>query len=298
MARRKAAIHPLPDWFDLRAYNVLLTLTNEQLFEELTFRLFGIIQSKNTDEWLPAISSKNVLIASTSKSTLGLCPNPHIEKLVLYEGASIQPLDFDRVESLHNFAKSSPWIFKSYADDEASFMAFFLAASMSIGSGRIKSRPGHKMRSVSLFMKNGCVDVSIDLERYTDKEILTDLTELLPMWRRQMEHPEQDKKASGSIGERQIIKKIINYQVIPMFDLSIWSMVSGFAYTAEQFSRVLYPDEIVTAKQVTESRFPFVMKFLNDDWIDMARNWLRETDRGTGKRNGERLVSDTIEGIG
>ena len=41
MARRKATIHPLPDWFDLRAYDVLLELTNDQLVREASLRFMG-----------------------------------------------------------------------------------------------------------------------------------------------------------------------------------------------------------------------------------------------------------------
>ncbi len=79
-----------------------------------------------------------------------------------------------------------------------------------------------------------------------------------------------------------------------MLDLMIWAKMGEFEYSAGQLSRALYPNEIVTAKHVSDTRQPFAMKFADEDYADMVKLWLRQTDRGTGKRNGERLVKDTI----
>ena len=129
----------------------------------------------------------------------------------------------------------------------------------------------------------------------TDAEILSQLADLLPLWRTQLNEPEPDKTSAGVIGP-SLIKRIIEYKSIPMLDLMIWANINSFSYSSEQLSRVLYPTEIITGKHINDTKMPFTMKFSNESYMDMVDLWLRQTDRDTGKRNSERLVKDTILG--
>lgn len=305
MARREAAIHPLPDWFDLRAYDVLLELTNDQLVREASLRFMG--KGKLADLWCPIMSANNVLISpqfdDMAKTT------PFLENFMLFEGAAVQPIDFGHIYRLHEFAEGDPVSVRHPADSvgmgipSSSAAAMVMRVPMFTGNGSMRLRPSGLMKSVSLSSLDGGVDVSIYLDSHTDAEILVELAELLPMWRKQLDLPEPNKKRNETTGrkrqsEESIIKKLIEYRIIPMLDLILWAELNGFEYTAEQLSRDLYPNELVSDKHVRETRFPFACRFLNHDFNDMTALWLRQTDRGTGKRNGDRLVKDTIAGTG
>ncbi len=305
MARRKATIHPLPDWFDLKAYDVLLELTNEYLVREVSLRFMG--EAKLADLWLPVVSTKNVLISPQFNDMAK--PTPFLEKFMLYEGTSVQPIDFGHVYRLHEFAEDNPICVRHPADTAgkgippSSLAALLIETSMLVGSGSMTPRQSGLMKSVSLCSKDGRVDLSVSLDNYTDTEILSELADLLPMWRKQLDQPEPNKKLNETTRRKRhsgesIIKGLIEYRIIPMLDLILWAGLNGFEYTAEQLSRELYPNELISDKQVSETRYPFACRFLNHNFNDMTALWLRQTDRDTGKRNGERLVKDTIAGTG
>lgn len=305
MARREATIHPLPDWFDLKNYEVLLTLTNDQLVREACLRFMG--QEKLAELWLPIVSTKSVLISPQFDDMKK--PTPFLEKFMLYEDAAVQPIDFGHIYRLHELAENDPVSVRHPAHpsgmgiQSSSAAAMIMRMSMFTGNGSMRIRSSGLMKSVSLCSNDGGVDLSIYLDSHTDDEILGQLADLLPKWRSQLDLPEPNKKRNETTGrkrqsEESIIKKLIEYRIIPMLDLILWAGLNGFEYTAEQLSRDLYPNELVSDKHVSETRFPFACRFLNHDFNDMTALWLRQTDRGTGKRNGERLVKDTIAGTG
>ncbi len=134
------------------------------------------------------------------------------------------------------------------------------------------------------------VNVGISLIDSTDAEILAELAQLLPLWRKQLTLPEPTKSEVGTVGP-SAIRRIIDYKVIPMLDLMLWAKIEGFEYSAEQLSRILFPDEIVTAKHMTDTRIPFAKNFANHNYQNMISLWLRQTGRD-GKLNGDRLVGD------
>lgn len=134
-------------------------------------------------------------------------------------------------------------------------------------------------------------EIGINLAAATDAEVLAEIKQLLPLWRQRATLPEPVKNETGVIGP-SIIRRIVQYKVIPMVDLMVWAKIQGFQYSAEQLSRVLYPDTegvMVTAKQMAETRIPFALGFIDLGYQDLLRLWLSETGPD-GKRNGERLV--------
>ena len=317
MARRKATIHPLPDWFDLKAYDALLELTNDELMLEHSIR-HAINISPNVDDIaktsIELFSRGNVLLVgslvitdpdclltggeklqlvelepgfvSTGIVTYIRSPEPSAipepdERTCLSEGYHIQPTSFLDLQSMLSFADGEK-IFRPPTKES---------------NGHPLIRTSFRRVSVSSLLANGKVEAEINIEGSTDAEIVADLTELLPLWREQLGIPEPAKRESGAIGP-SVIKRLIQYQIIPMLDLMIWANLNGFEYSAEQLSRSLYPNEIVTAKHVSDTHQPFAMKFSDEHYTDMIMLWRRQTDRGTGKRNGERLVKDTIAGTG
>ena len=67
--------------------------------------------------------------------------------------------------------------------------------------------------------------VSIDLDDATDDEIITSLTHLLPLWRKELKVPERACR-SERIGLKTL-QKLISNRVIPIVDLLIWGEKSG-----------------------------------------------------------------------
>ncbi len=63
--------------------------------------------------------------------------------------------------------------------------------------------------------------VSIDLDDATDDEIITSLTHLLPLWRKELKVPEREHVAQKRIGLKTL-QKLISNRVIPIVDLLIW----------------------------------------------------------------------------
>lgn len=316
MARRSLKPHPLPDWFNLNAYNSLLDINNESLIKEVTSRsyLYSSEHIENTvllydleplkrgevlletdaiydsDDIPEMVYSEITAIGpdfiapGIPRITIEQLPEPverPKDKESLAGGNSIWPLDFSSLLMANLWAEKQD-IFRPGKPDPG-------------GYSLIKTE--YMLASVSAHSENGRVEAAIDLDGSTDAEILEELRELLPMWRKQLNLPEPAKNECGVVGP-STIKRMIEYRVIPMLDLMIWAKINGFEYSAEQLSRVLYPDVIVSAKHVNDTRKPFAMKFMDENYTDMINLWIKQIDRDTGKRNGCRIVKDTIEGIG
>ncbi|WP_323908894.1 DUF6387 family protein [Aeromonas caviae] len=134
------------------------------------------------------------------------------------------------------------------------------------------------------------IKIGVNLGEATDDELVNEFRRLIPLWRQQSAQPEPTKNETGKVGP-STIRRIIEYKVLPMIDLMVWAQINGFKYSAEQLSRVLFPEELVTAKQMAETRIPFTLGFANSDYQDMLRLWLDQTG-ADGKQNGDRLVRD------
>ncbi len=316
MARRSLKPHPLPDWFNLNAYHALLDINNESLVKEVTSRcyLYSSEHIENTVLFynLEPLKRGEVLLEKDAiydsddipemvyseitaigpdfiapgipRITIEQLPEPvelPKDKERLDGGDSIWPLNFISLQ-MANFWAEKHDIFRPGEPGPD-------------GYSLIKTE--YMLASVSAHTKNGRIEATIDLDGSTDTEILEELRTLLPMWRKQLNLAEPAKNECGVVGP-STIKRIIEYRVIPMLDLMIWAKINGFEYSAEQLSRVLYPDMIVSAKHVNDTRKPFAMKFIDENYVDMINLWIKQTDRDTGKRNGCRQVKDTIEGIG
>ena len=316
MARRSLKPHPVPDWFNLNAYNVLLGINNECLIKEVTSRGY-LYSSEHIDQteqlyYLEPLNKGEVLLEADAiydsndtsemvySEITAIGPDfiaPGIPRITIEQlsepveqpkdkerlagGNSIWPLDFSRL-LMANFWAEKQDIFRPGEPGP---------------NGYSLINTEYMLASVSAHTKNGRIETTIDLDGSTDTEILEELRTLLPMWRKQLNLAEPAKNECGMVGP-STIKRIIEYRVIPMFDLMIWAKINGFEYSAEQLSRVLYPDEIVSAKHVSDTRKPFATKFIDENYVDMINLWIKQNDRDTGKRNGNRPVKDTIEGIG
>lgn len=307
MARREATIHPLPDWFDLRNYDGLLGLPNGWLIDEVRARVVWLHDAKGDDRWLPGVDFWQTVVTARATVTTrvlidhpgwGYSPvwatrEPQDGSLQLPFSRSIYPIDWLSVALLYEWGRRRG-IYPDY--DE-------LSGGSTAPDGNLAAVGFESVACHAPFGYAGDIQTGISLEDFTDAEILADLAELLPKWRKQLGMKEPNKKLNKTTGrerqsEESVIKRVIEYRIIPMLDLMIWAKLNDFKYTDEQLSRVLYPDELVTAQKFAETRRARARDFENEHFIDMVMLWLRQTDRGTDKRNGDRLVKDTIAGTG
>lgn len=253
MARRPTKIHPLPQWFNLTDYGFIPCMTNRDLIHEVILRVKGV---NGISRLYQAKYIEHEL--------------PQVGRL--HDGSA--PSDF--IEAIH------------YANDlmlyrEGRFAGAPILADISRGQA-----PNEVYEPIKLV--KGEIDCLINLHSYTDKEILQSLADMLPVLRERKGIPEPAKREIGAIGP-STIKRIIEYNVIPMLDLVLWAKHEGFEYSAEQLSRVLFPEAFVSGKHLTDTRIPFALGFANHDYQDMVSLWLKQTGRD-GKQNGERLVRD------
>ena len=307
MARREATIHPLPDWFALSNYGGLFNLPNEWLIDEVRARVVWLHDAKGDDRWLPGVDFwQTVVAAGATVTTRVLIDHPgwgytpvwatrdhQAGSLQLPLSRSIYPIDWLSVGLLYECGRRRG-IYPGH--DE-------LARGSTALGGNLATVGFESVACHAPFGYTGGIQTSIALEGFTDAEILADLAELLPKWRKQLNQPEPNKKRDETTGRKRqsedsVIKRVIEYRIIPMLDLMIWAKINDFKYTDEQLSRALYPDELVTAKKFAETRRARASDFEDEGFVDMVRLWLNQTDRGTGKRNGDRLVKDTIAGTG
>lgn len=277
----------LPDWFNLEKYNELSTITALDFIEQLELRSLLFLLSKDISvhldtpatteeaytlvlfkEWYDSLSNGVVvIISSDEKNTilhslpeslnssyeweresdreLFLKLNPILPQLS--ESDSILPVSFLTLKTFDNTAKKSG----IYQDKNSELV-----------------NPGFELGSVSLHksMNNPAkyeILTTIDIHSYTDHEILNDLKYLLQKWRR--ETNQQEPKRITGIGPSDF-KTLIDYKVIPMFDLLIWGQVNNKKITDEMLSRVLFPDFIhdeCTSEMIRKTRKPFAMKYTN-----------------------------------
>ncbi|KHT02568.1 DUF6387 family protein [Pectobacterium brasiliense] len=85
------------------------------------------------------------------------------------------------------------------------------------------------------------VMVEIDLSSGTDEEIAESLKAALPQWRK-VRGIEPDITDAVRFGYGTI-KKIINYRLIPMIDILVWSNLHKVRISEDRLSRLLYTDD-------------------------------------------------------
>ncbi|WP_143444513.1 DUF6387 family protein [Klebsiella michiganensis] len=85
------------------------------------------------------------------------------------------------------------------------------------------------------------VMVEIDLTNGTDEEIAESLKAALPQWRK-VRGIEADTTDAIRFGYGTI-KKIINYRLIPMIDILVWSNLHKVRISENRLSRLLYTDD-------------------------------------------------------
>lgn len=129
----------------------------------------------------------------------------------------------------------------------------------------LKKKPITKtMRDFFLNQNSSKMYVSFDLGMSSDEEIITALQTMLPILRKEYEiEPVKTEK----IGLAKI-RKLVDYNIIPMMDLLIWAKFKKVKISNMVLSRVLYPDftsEIRGEDHIKDTDRPVAEKSLNGE---------------------------------
>ena len=120
------------------------------------------------------------------------------------------------------------------------------------------------MRDFFLNQNSSKMYVSFDLGMSSDEEIITALQTMLPDLRKEYEiEPVKTEK----IGLAKI-RKLVDYNIIPMMDLLIWAKFKKVKISNMVLSRVLYPDftnEIRGEDHIKDTDRPVAEKSLNGE---------------------------------
>lgn len=92
--------------------------------------------------------------------------------------------------------------------------------------------------SYSDFMGDSSIICNIGLDNYTDDEILMALKHHLPLWRKDLNIPESNKRFIKPAE----IKKIREYRIIPFLDLMIWERDMSATITKSVIAASVFPD--------------------------------------------------------
>ncbi len=114
------------------------------------------------------------------------------------------------------------------------------------------------------------VMLEVDLSSGTDDEIAESLKAALPQWRKYMEIQENplDSVRFGY----GTIKKLINYRIIPMLDILVWTKIKQIRVSDDRLSRLLYTDDddesqIRLHYHVKDTDRPLALKAASVDFI-------------------------------
>ncbi|MEH4811251.1 DUF6387 family protein, partial [Klebsiella pneumoniae] len=125
------------------------------------------------------------------------------------------------------------------------------------------------------------VMVEIDLANGTDEEIAESLKAALPQWRK-VRGIEPDATEAIRFGYGTI-KKIINYRLIPLIDILVWSNLHQVRVSEDRLSRLLYTDDDNEEQtrlnhQIRDTDRPLAMKAASIPFIRQFHLFINKND--------------------
>ena len=117
--------------------------------------------------------------------------------------------------------------------------------------------------------------VSIDLEDATDEEIIASMTKVLPLWRKQLELPEQAHVARKIIGLKTI-KKLMANRVLPILDLLIWERRNGKEVSNPMIGALVFNDDPKDTQAIKETIKPFALEAMSEQYTRLLRLYMNK----------------------
>ncbi|MBA0171239.1 DUF6387 family protein [Pectobacterium versatile] len=124
---------------------------------------------------------------------------------------------------------------------------------------------------------------SINLDDATDEEIIANISQLLPLWRKQLSLPEQEHIAQKRVGVKTL-KKLVSNRVIPILDLLLWGAKTGKDITNPMISLLVFGDDPKDTQAIKESIRPFALESMSEKYTRLLRLHInKDGELGTTK---------------
>ncbi len=269
----------LPKWFDIQNYNFNKGLSKPEILNQIHCRAELIIQVsdvikknahpevidslKDCSLWWQIIEGSPLI-----KSNIEL-ENSHIDMDWLDKiGINVKELNLLGIQ--HSPAIKGIPASKALSIGQE-IEQFNLVKPLSDDSplkGILKLYPSgfneidiNKLKPALRCMQNVSeISVDINIADFSDAEILMQLGDLLPIWRKDTGlHNPKEK----GLSKESNYKKIQEYQVIACLDLYMWQVFFGIKIPNRVLTVALFPNGEKGEKELTETVFPFVNKMVN-----------------------------------
>lgn len=240
----------LPKWFDIESYDVLLSLSDDELLFQLIERREHYRDSDgiNDHDFIDYYFSKGV-IKDQEKYSYSFTDREFEKRysdLQLHAKGAIAPLNIIKLG--HLYEKSLPYIESNKIN---------------------RSLRGQKRSVTGTVDTSNEMHLSINLD-WPDELIIKDLMQLLPMWREGLSNTGGSHLFTSQSWE--IIKrKIFDYNIFPILDLLTWAKWSGKKITKGVLSVVLFPDGRYDYTNITQTIMPFIENLMKDFSIEKYR---------------------------
>lgn len=268
----------IPSWFDIKNYKELNMLNEGLLLYQLEFRIELINSYKfhaDIDDKAPSAIEEYLYNAELRRWISIVSGHPIVEhnwEDEINEEEEKISLSDSKQHNLSEEEISLRQAIENWSDYEKknvtrlpSAMAFSGLNTLSLVNLKEKLRKkeilngkyplngikdAHFLADINLVLRETSeiieevspVYLLLRLEKCTDKEIISELKKLLPLWRTQLAIPEPKKKFATP----SLIKKIKPYNIIPYLDLLIWQLFNH--------CRIIYAEQALALGLENENR--------------------------------------------
>jgi len=236
------------EWFNIENYSVLQNLTVEQLFQEIENRIVVYRMKQNRDK---------------------LSPESFSRYLNYYEELTEGKVVFGDV-----FGGPEKRLSSSYAIKPVTHQGLWEVAGYVATFDKYVNPEGKPLphMEVSHYLKEaevnnqGLMLIQINLGETSSEEIINHLKVMVPEWKEQLQAP--DPLARDFRFGVSNLKKILDYNIIPIMDLLFWAQGEEVRIGVPQLTSFLYPDEfkdcIRDVEKVKSTDHPLAVKYLTD----------------------------------
>ncbi|MGJ3354346.1 DUF6387 family protein [Providencia sp. Je.9.19] len=263
-------------WFSLDNYAFLEDLTLENLIEELILRnfLFTLIEDYESSDYDEYEIKFERIFNGDPNITISNQEEREADEVIEYVNSQIPSLRnlYGELPSLPSKNGVSPITFSeltmySYAAIEQGFFKIDEEDTYIKSNAMLASVTGN------LDCFNNLVLTWINLDDATDDEIITSLTQLLPLWREELSLPEQEHVSQKRIGIKTL-HKLISNRVIPILDLLLWEKMNGKNVTNPMISLLVFNDDPKDTQAIKESIKPFALEAMSGKYTRLLELYI------------------------
>lgn len=261
----------LPEWFELEKYEEVSFLSPDEIKHQISERrmiLTGLIDLLSWDALPPVIASiANDAMGSFKKIMSGdvIVNREGLKEFIEASNSAIQPFSSEDAINHYLLLKKNGF-FENEPCQYETERKRFVFNDLYIENRRL-TRDEDEITPHSY-------SVNIDLNGFTNKEIIDSLQQLLPLWRTKLkiDEPHKDKTAESTFKN-----KAIQYRALPIIDLMIWCFIYEHKISRNLIFQSLFNDYFrnkpITDKAYDDVIKPFISKCFNggDDNLNIFR---------------------------